>query len=214
MTVFWLSLSVSAAATAGGRLRGHGALGLHRRRPGDLRVAVAGGLGEHAGRKHQERRERSAATRRVKRTLSLPRNRRMNKLVSARACGFGPHRALLRRTPRSYHMRRLPATCVERPEHHNMSRRHRPDRRVSGRPALTRLRARGHKLPPLGARRIGPHMTLPPYLLGWQRVRGGADERNHPDISRRQQAVLRARGSPARRLPRASPSRWPRRPWR
>jgi len=58
-----------------------------------------------------------------------------------------------------------------------------------GAKVLTGRHARGHKL--ARSRAVARSASgRPPYLLGWQRVRGGAHERHHPDISRRCQAVL------------------------
>ena len=54
----------------------------------------------------------------------------------------------------------------------------------SGAKVLTGRHARGHKL--ARSRAVARSASgRPPYLLGWQRVRGGAHERHHPDISRR-----------------------------
>ena len=53
--------------------------------------------------------------------------------------------------------------------------------------------------------------TLPAWLAASERKR--PHERHHPDISRRRQAALRKRASPAASSPRASPSRSPRGPW-
>ena len=54
---------------------------------------------------------------------------------------------------------------------------------------LTGRHTQGHKL--ARSRTVARLARgLPPYLLGWQRVRGAAHGRHHPDISRRRQAVL------------------------